>query len=148
MLLLLGKVGCGKTVAACWAILKNYRYRTVYMRIPGDMPPQKYWLGATFVSLAELASASLWDPEDRALRDRCDATSLLILDDMGLERGDGAAAVTQLLTSREAGKRRTILTSNLSLSAFAERYGERVTDRIRGDGVIHSLTGPSLRGAA
>jgi DNA replication protein DnaC len=145
-LVLLGSLGCGKTIGGCSAILNNFRLRPVFLHEPGDLPLQKLWRGSTFVSLAELASASLWDAEDRALRERCDGTSLLILDDAGAERGDGAATITQLLTSRMSGRRRTIVTSNLLPGAFAIRYGERIMDRIRGDGEIYSLTGPSLRG--
>lgn len=146
ILVLLGGVGCGKTVAACSALLGHWKERRGYLRVPGDLPPTKAWRSAMFVTLADLGSRSLWDGEDRDFRQQVIRTPMLIMDECGTEHGDGASAITELIRDRLANHRRTILTSNMTPAKFIERYGQRVHDRIKGDGRIDNVHGPSLRG--
>lgn len=144
--LLSGSVGTGKTVAACVVLLEHFREVHPFMSVPGDLPPRILPRHALFVPMAELASLSLWDPEDRSMRGRAERSEFLILDDLGTERGDGAAAVQALVSARVSSGLRTVLTTNLGLDDFAVRYGARVMDRIRGDGSAFRANGPSLRG--
>ena len=147
-LVLGGAVGTGKTIAACFAFTQHRRKWDVFMYAPGDIPPDWRWCGGLFAPLADFQNRSLWDDEDRDFRDRAAATSLLVLDDVGSERGDGASAIQSLISSRMAAGRRTVITTNLPGEAFRVRYGARVLDRIRESGTFVNTGAKSLRGAA
>lgn len=144
---LLGTVGTGKTTAACAPLLGHWRVVHPWFRVPGDMPAQSRPRAALFVSMATVAALSLWDDEDQRLRQRALETELLILDDLGGERGDSASVLERILGTRDAEHRRTILTTNLDARAFANRYGLRVLDRMRADDAVFNALGSSLRGA-
>lgn len=143
---LIGPVGTGKTAAACVPLLTHWQVMRPYLRTPGDMAPILRPRPAFFLDMAEASAWSLWDKDDERMRDRALSTELLILDDLGRERGDGAAVLEAIINSRNAAERRTVLTSNLGPREFAERYGARILDRLRGDGAAFQATGPSLRG--
>lgn len=145
-LVLSGGVGCGKTVAACWALGQYWTENRVFLRQPGDLPVDYRWRGGVFAPLSDFVNRSLWDDEDRDFRARVASTSTLVLDDVGVERGDGAAALFSLLSSRSSEERRTILTTNLPPQAFSDRYGARVLSRLLGvGGRIINVHGPDLR---
>ena len=152
-LLLAGGVGSGKTLAAAKTIAEHFDVLRPWLREKGDMPPTIRWRSAFFVSLEWLTDRSLFQEDDRLARMRALETSLLVLDDVGTERGDGEAALRDLLSTRMAAGRRTVLTTNLSGAVFSERYRERIMSRIRGEGVIVQCgrvdlrTAPKLVGA-
>lgn len=121
---LLGPPGCGKTVAAvAWA----------WESMPGHTPPR-------FITGGQLARSSKFGPE----RDQLLASPALILDDLGVE--NSPADIDELVDRFYAEQARLVITSNLTPASFAERYGERVNDRLREAGTVITVTGPSMRG--
>jgi DNA replication protein DnaC len=84
----------------------------------------------------------------------CQATKLFALDDLGpgAGRADGDPALHAVLNERYDKEMPTVITSNLPLHtpkpgdpSVAVVLGDRLVDRIREDGVIIRLTGPSRR---
>lgn len=132
-LLLSGSPGCGKTLAACVA-LKD---------------------GGRFARAVEVSRLSLFDAEDRANFDALKKTRLLVLDDLGAEMlHDGwRPALDELLDYRYGAMKPTILTTNLPptsedearTASFRGRYGARIADRIRHDGLVEKCGDKSLR---
>lgn len=127
VLVLSGTRGCGKTVAAGWLVAGS-RY-------------------GQFLDVTKLQRLSRY--EDAAMRqvEDCD---LLAIDDLGMEyadaKGSFVALFDGLFNTRYADQRRTVITTNLPVAVFRERYGERVADRIREAGRYVELDDPSLRG--
>jgi len=72
---------------------------------------------------------------------------MLVLDDLGTERPSDVwlSLLDELIDRRYGDGQKTILTSNLDVEAFKSRYGERICDRIRHDGVIAGAGAESLR---
>lgn len=132
ILVLAGDVGRGKTVAASWWLLQ-----AVTQRQP------------LFVSAARL---SRWDRYDRAEMDRLLLASRLVIDDLGEEfndtKGNFLAVLDEAVSDRVANRRPTVITTNLTLEAFADRYGIRIRDRIREAGRWQNFAGTSMRGKA
>lgn len=125
---LLGGTGCGKTMAGAWLVAEE---------------------GGVYVSALELrkrlVSGHWRDTEwaERVLRSR-----IVVLDDVGTESGDAeaSAAVFELVNKRvgqEGGL--TLITGNLSVAEFVERYGERTARRIEHAGVFIEAKGADLR---
>lgn len=135
ILLLSGAAGIGKTLAAAYAVGR---------------------LGGLFLDATEIArldSARTWDK--RRVGDllvEAETAPLLVLDDAGAEHnGEGGYAVNrvrELLAVVYRAGRRAIVTSNLSVGAFCDRYDERLRDRIADGGVPVELNGASLRRGA
>lgn len=124
-LLLLGKPGGGKTVAASQALVD----------------------GGEFARAVELSRTSAFDKEDqRQFRMVC-RTRMLVLDDLGAEMlHDGwRPLLDELVDVRYGDRLRTIITSNLDGQGFKARYGERISDRIRHDGEVFMCGDKSLR---
>lgn len=124
MLVLLGPVGTGKTVAAAYALAREPgRYvtaRDLSVRFNGD------WRNAEWC---------------HALR----RTRLLVIDDLGAETADSREAVQELINDRQVAGALTIFTGNLSPAQFLERIGARAADRINQIGAIVECKGPSMR---
>jgi DNA replication protein DnaC len=59
----------------------------------------------------------------------------MVIDDLGVEyldkNGNFLQRLDELIDERYSNYRQTIITTNLNVKAFKERYGERVADRIR-----------------
>jgi DNA replication protein DnaC len=74
----------------------------------------------------------------------------LVIDDLGVEYGDKSGVwqsrIDALLDARYRDYRKTIITTNLDPKAIAERYGQRVGDRLREDTVWFRVPGRSRRG--
>jgi DNA replication protein DnaC len=129
-----GNPGCGKTFAAhLWAIGEGHhrggRIVTAsafarMSRYPVDGAPDKF---ETFA-----------EPER------------LVIDDMGVEyadqRGSFLADIDELINLRWSSERGTLITTNLSMDEFKERYEERIADRIRDRGGWVNVGAESLRG--
>lgn len=153
-LVLLGGVGCGKSLAAAWAITKNLIAYDVYMRTPGDLPKDWRFRSAFFVQAQDLAwPRDAWEDTLPVLK-RAKNCSLLVIDDCGTENGDGERGLDAVLRVRLDGEgRRTIMTSNLPEGSektkpptgFRGRYGRRLLSRILGSGRIAICAGPDLR---
>ena len=139
-----GPVGGGKTIAASEPLLHHFTEKH-WTAPSGDRGVSLLRRKALWVSMSEMASLSLWDKEDQRMKDRATETELLVLDDLGREPGDGAYLLENILNSRMSDLKQTTMTTNLRPEAFAERYGARIMDRMRADGAIFQVGGPSLR---
>lgn len=127
-LVLAGGKGCGKTLAA--AELARLHY-------------------GTFVDVGHVVRVGQYDAEPlKALQE----DPFLVIDDLGCEYVDAKgyfhATFDGLINARYANERATVITTNLPAKAFAERYGERVADRLREAGKYVEITDLSLRGRA
>lgn len=124
IVVLQGGVGCGKTCAAVRWLLGQ---------------------GGLFVGAAALQAVDKYTDESR----RYMTTPALVLDDIGVEymdkKGFLFSYLDGLLTARHAAELPTVITTNLSAEVFKERYGERIADRIRGNGRFIKVSGTSLR---
>lgn len=154
LLVLSGGTGCGKTVAACVAL----DYATAYdpylrqrLVTPGETrPAQRFNSPGRFVKAIDLVRAGTFDG---AFWESLEDASVLVIDDLGTEpldeKGWALANVAALLDGRYDSLRKTILTTNLPLTAFKARYcaadGGRLYDRLRESGVYVELAGQSLR---
>lgn len=131
ILVLSGLVGNGKTVAAARWLIDGLR-----------APPTPL-----FVTSARL---SRWDRYDNAAMDRLLLASRLVIDDLGEEfndtKGNFLAVLDETISDRLANNRPTVITTNLDLDQFTERYGVRVRDRIKESGRWVEFVDPSMRG--
>lgn len=119
-----GVPGCGKSVAAAWALVENGLGR---------------WLD---VFEATRTGDGKRDKADRELWTRCERSPLLVVDDLGTEDAETRERLTRLLVARDNYGRRTIVTTNLPGEALAS-YDRRITDRLTGS--VRRLAGESLR---
>lgn len=73
-------------------------------------------------------------------------THMMALDDLGSEHTTPIfMEVLQEWIDMRSLYGRTLITTNLTPSAFALRYGDRVWDRVRSSGVVVEISGASLR---
>lgn len=111
-LVLSGPVGTGKSFGAVWAAA---------------------WNGGRFVAAIDLLRAGLY-PADPAFWPQLRFCSALVVDDLGVEPldkgGFGLTALESLISARYDGRRKTILTTNLTPADVKARLGERVWRRI------------------
>jgi hypothetical protein len=157
IVILLGSPGTGKTVAGCERMREeiatpgNWQARSEYdgdgrrQRIPVyDWNRVPVWI--TAAALARLDHFS-----DAALKPIMTAP-LLVLDDLGAEfydsKGFFGSLFDELVDVRYGGKLPTVVTSNLNSKAFADRYGQRVVDRICEAGRFVGCGNTSMRGKA
>jgi DNA replication protein DnaC len=148
MVVLIGGNGCGKTFAACSAIAENYAEisKKGFLEHSGDILPWWGWRGSMFMRADRIAALNIMnDEEDQATGRRLLKRTLLIVDDLGLEDGDGERGIGRLLCDRIGGNDlRTIITSNLSRERVRERYGNRLMSRLGEENIV-SVHGPDLR---
>lgn len=126
-IVLSGDPGVGKTVAAAWWALRS--------------PAQ-----VGFVRAATLARSSRYGTSmDAILNSRA-----LVIDDLGAEyldaKGSFAVDLDELIDTFYADSRALIITTNCKASAFKQRYGARVMDRLHEAGAWAPVPGRSLRG--
>lgn len=126
VVVLAGKVGCGKTVAATrWFAGKQ---------------------GCLFLRATEFAAGSRYDAD---LRRRIAAASGILLDDLGQEfadvKGSFLTDLQELIDICYGDYKPLIITTNLAGKDFAARYGERIADRLRECGRYLIADGHSLR---
>jgi DNA replication protein DnaC len=136
ILVLAGGPGVGKTVAAGWGAAFH---------------------GGYFAKAIDLVRIGMFprEAEDARLVRELRSARLIVLDDLGAEpldaKGYGIAAITDLVDRRYDGARKTIVTTNLPLDEFRERYGTgsgvRLWERVREVGRFVELQGESRRGA-
>lgn len=128
-LLLMGSAGSGKTQATALALANG---------------------GGLFVRALELARLSAYDKADRERMERVHRARTLVIDDLGAELLHNAwlPMLDELIDIRWGERRQTIITTNLDSAAFKQRYGARISDRIRDDGFIEKCGDKSRRGSA
>lgn len=129
-LLLAGSVGTGKTVAAAWCL-----------KTMADLDRS-----VAFTRAGELARLSGFDEGARQLS-RLKEVRYLVVDDLGTECANqwGQSILHELFDHRHEAKLKTIITSNLKRTDARARLGDRMSDRVQGDGKIAWLEGKSLR---
>lgn len=127
-LVLGGNVGVGKTVAAAWALSQR---------------------AGVFRKASQITRMSQFDAE---AWDRLYRAGVLVVDDLGTEPHDqggwGLSALLDLFDRRYDERARTILTVNVTLDTFRERYGKdggRFLDRLRESGTWFNVAGESRR---
>ena len=136
-LILIGRVGSGKTHVAC-AIL-NALLRT-----------GKKGLFLTIVQairrIKETYGKDSEKTEQEALRGLL-APDILILDEVGVQRGTDTEhqILLEIVNERYNRMKPTILMSNLTMPEFTALVGERVVDRFREGGRVLVFDWPSLR---
>lgn len=126
VLVLLGGTGCGKSVAACWALSRER---------------------GRFVTVERLLMiARSRSPLHLAEHDAVMRAKVLVLDEAGAEQNQEAsrAIVLDLLNSRQRGEL-TIITSNLDDLAFRSWLDERALSRVMQIGRIVRVIGPDMR---
>lgn len=146
ILLLLGAKGIGKSYAAARAYL-----RWVLQNSPKDLwQTSNRW--QEFAD--DAASALCWMHIYKLVNDRDSAETaarapFLVLDDLASEDATpgGKARVNYVISERYDNLKPTVITGNLSVKDFVERYGERIFDRISHYGTIANCTGENLREA-
>jgi DNA replication protein DnaC len=116
-LVLQGATGCGKTVAACWALAQH--------RHGGRIRSAS--------AVAMLWPSTRWQAD--AEREALIGCGVLVLDDVGAEHASRrewvAVAMRDILELRQREQLRTILTTNLPRRQLEQAYGdERVTSRL------------------
>lgn len=126
-----GLPGCGKSMAAGWWL---YSWATESMG------------AGLWVTAARL---SRWSRYDTREMDRLIRVPRLVLDDLGTEyideKGSFMATLDEVINERYAGKRPLVITTNLNAADWRERYGERISDRIREAGAFKTAGSLSLR---
>lgn len=129
-LLMAGAKGCGKTVAATWAVDHALNSGKT----------------AAFRAVSAVGALSQYDA-GAAEMERLREVHLLVLDELGVEFASDYAKSRffELLDARHEGCLPTILTSNLGLTEASRRLGDRIADRINGDGSSFEFGGASLR---
>lgn len=144
ILLLLGERGVGKSFAAALA----------YVRWCRDGISADTWMYPnTFVRIAEQCARELkWIhiyklTYDREMVDTAEKSVFLVLDDVASEEAtpQSKARMNYIISERYDAQAPTVLTGNLSVQAFAERYGDRIYDRISQSGMVVDCTGDSFR---
>lgn len=134
--LLMGGAGSGKSIAAAGALLNSKMSW-------GDGSSWSYSpTEARYTLAADLAVLGGFDLPSQKILDRAERYRWLIIDDLGSELATDVwrANLGQLILARNSARRRTIITTNLTIEAFKARYDERIVSRIRGNGLV-SVTG-------
>ena len=127
--MLMGNCGVGKTVMCCYVI-------------PGII---KIHLNKVFMPVS---AHKLHEMMPSLLKDE-----LCIVDDVGVEVPGNEYGIkhndfAELIDYAENSRKVLIITTNLDSKELAERYGERVMDRLRGLVRCIQIPGYSLRGTA
>lgn len=136
MILLVGPAGSGKTTLAAALIGEIVR-----RALAGDasaealLGPRARWGGggARWAEAADLARARrnhrLGDGEAPLIEDALSA-SLLVVDDLGAERGDADGGLADVLWERHQRERPCVWTTGLSSAQITERYGSGFLRRL------------------
>ena len=99
-----------------------------------------------FIPASSLHARSRFDTEEWYAPMRA---AFLVIDDLGSEHASESgyfeALLDEVIAWRHEAMTPTCLTTNLKAQAFKSRYGERITDRIRGDGLFYEVAATSMR---
>lgn len=130
-LVLLGPYGCGKSLAAAYALEQLASRHPWNSQATGaDKQPMQ------FVEASRLTGITAWADDTQRWLQSLEGLEVLVLDDVGDEASAmGVVALRDLLLRRYAANRRTVITGNLGKKAFVARYGEALGKRF-GEGAI------------
>lgn len=133
LLVLSSQAGCGKSTACAHALTKQ----------------SGLWVHAPDLAKPDFSEPDEYGVRRESLDDRMRNAGLLVLDDVGIEHSPGgyaAARITDVLEIREASRRPSIVTTNLTAEEFREKYGQRLASRLNGDALgWQHIAGPDLR---
>lgn len=142
-----GGPGTGKTTAAAWWLHAYVTDPECWNEVDSWGSPPKPKGIPVFVTAARLAR---WPRYNEAEMDRLIRAPRLVIDDLGAEfldeKGSFRALIDEVVNERYANRRPTVITTNLDVEPFKDRYGERVADRIRESGKWMGLGKVSMRG--
>ena len=152
-LVLAGQVGCGKSVAAAWA-LKNAKRKETASVSEWEWEPVTFErLDAhkgMYITAAQLAFVDMYSDEGREVLSNVATVPWLVLDELGSEQKDTKGRwmerLEHVLGTRYAECRKTVITTNLTSAALGERYEARIRDRLRDAAEFVSCGEKSLRG--
>jgi DNA replication protein DnaC len=143
-----GGVGCGKTLAAAWAVAQKVRDRYFGAHPDGRDGTWPADYHPRFIDAARLARLPRFagKGESAAALSPYERCSVLAIDDVGMENDVGFVGILDsLIVTRHEDGLRTILTTNMPSEEFDPRYGARVADRLKGSGGYWELNEPSRR---
>ena len=128
IIILSGASGVGKTVAAAvWAL-------------------ERTRVAPEFLHAAEFAAASRYDKEDR---NTWEGATALVVDDLGVEyadaKGNFQASIDELVNRFYSMRRPLVITTNMVIADFKQRYQLRIVDRMREAARFVACGGESLR---
>lgn len=131
-LALLGGKGTGKSTAAGWAALEA-------------LTPE--YGGMIWVRCTAESRESLFGPSASEFARDARRCKLLVLEEVGSEFFSDVwrSWLEDVIDSRYADMKKTLITSNAEVPAFKERLGARIVDRIAHDGVVVGTGTQSLR---
>ena len=145
IIMLAGKYGCGKTLAACCMIplflAVKGKCRPVASENTGKLRFDECW---RFTTSHHVLKVAFDDGNDLFT-----TSDLVVVDDIGWEhftdKGFGISEWDRFFDSRYRGMRPTILTTNLTAVEFQNRYTKRIYDRLRESAIWFESAGESLR---
>jgi DNA replication protein DnaC len=151
-LVLSGSSYRGKTVAAASVFLRH-TFEYEWFQTGQPIVVNRSWAYGRFVSCATYQGwqkAPFADTQAREELSEARRSHLLVFDDLGTELLDMRALFTDLVSYRttaftpqskmyRASPLRTVITTNLDRAGVAEAYGDRVLNRLQGEGLIVSL---------
>lgn len=117
-MMVIGNIGVGKTTLMK-AVAATYRI-----------------VEAKPITMVDAVNASIMGVEDKRSFEQLKDSTMLAIDDLGTEQltaksyGNETTPMVELLTNRYNKRMFTIITTNLSDKELAERYGERMADRL------------------
>jgi hypothetical protein len=139
VLVIEGDTGSGKSVAAAWAWLfvKCRTNRSGPMTY-GEMHAPASW--PVWVDAPTVASLQPWSDQWAEF----DRARLVVVDDVGTEeKAERMQAVLERLWNVSSG--RAVITTNLTVADFGDRYGARVASRLAGSGTWARCSDPDMR---
>ncbi len=125
--LIMGDVGIGKT-----ALIKSIMRLFDILRDPISIPPLRC-RSIVLYDASELCNKYMASDDVRYEVLNC---KVLFIDDLGTEAmqyfsyGNVCKPINDIILARYAARSPTIITTNLDTGEFAERYGDRVSDRL------------------
>lgn len=149
-LLLLGDPGTGKSVAAArWLLLPSAHI--AHWFTTDGYPGVKWDYRGTKGLWRSARSLARVQQYDEAAIEALTKPDRLVLDDFGVEfldtKGFLRSLIDEIVQERHRRELLTVITANLSVPEFVERYGRRVSDRIAETGQPVVCLGRSFRTA-
>lgn len=142
-LLLSGITGAGKTVAAAWACMRWGQMRPWWRNQPSGAPNRS---AVCWIYSSTVQGLTMLRPVDDALLAAALGCELLVLDELGLEKGAaGDLAFRTLLSRRLDSGLPLIITTNLAGEAFAGVVGANVVSRLKANAYAPKLGTESKR---
>lgn len=142
-LLLLGGVGSGKSTAAGAFVVEFGRELAKHKHFGPNMDAWR----PRWVRAVEASRMSSFGAEAEARFREWRECALLVIDDMGTElmTPTWQQALDDVLDYRYQHSLQTLMPSNLTADEFKARYGARISDRIREDGMVRTVDTKSMR---